>query len=408
MLYENLRFLIVEDHAFQRREWQRTLEGLGTCTVYQAVDGQGALEILQDAHRPVDIVISDLDMAGMDGMEFVRHIGISGASISIILCSALDRKLLASIATMTEAYGIRLLGVVEKPLTPRKLLPLIKLHKHNATLPGTRSAATFTQTQVANALQNDEFIPYFQPKIELKTGKIKGAEALARWLDPRLGIIGPECFIHTMESGGLINELTWVMLKKSAASCRAWRTAGIDATVSVNLSIVSLCDVNIAERVTELVRSQDLDPAHMILEVTESGATTDVGSVLENLARLRMKGFGLSIDDYGTGYSSMQQLTRIAFTELKIDRYFVMNAFKDPTARIILETSLKMAKKLNIQSVAEGVETRTDFDLLARLHCDMVQGYFITKPLSLADFLRWDRNWKQGDEPELRLDVASA
>lgn len=403
----NLRFLIVEDHAFQRREWQRTLEGLGARTVYQAADGQGALDILRDASPPVDIVISDLDMAGMDGMEFVRHIGGSGVAISIILASALDRKLLASIATMTEAYGIRLLGVLEKPLTPRKLLPLIRLHKPNVALPSVPSAPVFTLAQIAEALQNDEFEPYFQAKIDLATGQVKGAEALARWLHPHHGVIAPESFIQSMESGGLIDALTWVMLKKSAANCRAWRATGMNATVSVNLSIVSLNDVNIAERVTELVRSQDLNPAHMILEVTESGAVTDVGKVLENLARLRMKGFGLSIDDYGTGYSSMQQLSRIAFTELKIDRYFVMNAYKDASARVILEASLKMAKKLGIHSVAEGVETRADFDLLSRMHCEMAQGYFIAKPLPLAEFLRWNRSWTQGHDPQPRLESAS-
>ena len=131
----------------------------------------------------------------------------------------------------------------------------------------------------------------------------------------------------------------------------------------------------------------------MILEVTESSATSDVGKALENLARLRMKGFGLSIDDYGTGYSSMQQLARIAFTELKIDRSFVSKATKDLTARVILRSSVKMAKQLNMDSVAEGVETRADFDLLGRMHCDMAQGYFVAKPMAYADFLSWDRHW---------------
>jgi len=403
----NLRFLIVEDHAFQRGEWLRTLEGLGARTVYQASDGHGALTILRDASRPVDIVISDLDMEGMDGMEFVRHLGASGASISIILASALERKLLASIATMAEAYGIRLLGVVEKPLTSRKLLPLIKLHNPAVSKPIASQAPSFTLDEIATGLRNDEIEPWFQPKIALATGRVVGAEALARWVHPRLGPLAPECFIGRMESGGLIDELTWVMVRKSAASCRTWRAAGVDATVSVNLSVVSLANVDIAERVTELVRSEGLDPAHMILEVTESGATTDVGKALENLARLRVKGFGLSIDDYGTGYSSMQQLTRIAFTEIKIDRYFVMNANKDPTARVILESSLKMAKRLGIELVAEGVETRSDVDLLSRLHCNTAQGYFFARPMQYADFLSWHRSWTVGGDPTSRLEVAN-
>ena len=404
----NLRFLIAEDHAFQRGEWLRILESLGAQTVYQAADGHRALSILRDPSRPVDIVISDLDMDGMDGMELVRHLGENGTPISLILASALERKLLASIAIMTEAYGIRLLGVLQKPLTPRKLLPLIQLYRSEVAEPVVSRTPAFTLEEIATGLRNDEFEPYFQPKIELATGKVKGAEALARWLHPRFGMIAPACFIETMEAGGLIDEISWVMLRKSATSCRAWRASGIDASVSVNLSVVSLGDADIAERVTDLVRSQDLEPAQMILEVTESSASADVGKALENLARLRIKGFGLSIDDYGTGYSSMQQLTRIAFTELKIDRSFVSNAIKDPTARVILKSSVKMAKKLNIDSVAEGVETRADFDLLCQLHCDMAQGYFIAKPMSYADFVLWDRRWTLVGRADPPLELASA
>ena len=183
------------------------------------------------------------------------------------------------------------------------------------------------------------------------------------------------------------------MLRKAAACCCTWRATGLDATVSVNLSVKSLVDVTIADRVTELVRSQNLDLHHMIIEVTESAATTEVGKALENLARLRMKGFGLSIDDYGTGYSSMQQLTRIAFTELKIDQSFVLNAAKHNSARVILESSLEMAKKLGITSVAEGVETRAHFNLLCQLGCDMAQGYFIARPMEYADLIDWARDW---------------
>lgn len=395
MTFAHLRFLIAEDHDFQRNQLARTLENLGATIIHEAVDGHAALEILGDPSRPVDIVISDLDMAGMDGIEFIRHLGESGVQISIILASALERKLLASVAAMSEAYGINLLGVLEKPLTTRKLVPLITLYKPERS-PTDRPAnaiRTFTLAEIAAGLKADEFEPHFQPKIELATRQVKGVEALARWHHPRFGLVSPYAFIKQLEDNDLIDELTWAMLRKSAAFCRAWRANGTDATVSVNLSVKSLGNIEIVDRVTELVRGQNLDPCHMILEVTESAATTDVGKALESLARLRMKGFGLSIDDYGTGYSSMQQLTRIAFTELKIDQSFVMNAVKHSSARVILESSLKMAKKLNITSVAEGVETQLDFDLLCKLRCDLVQGNFIARPMEYGDLLGWIREW---------------
>jgi EAL domain-containing protein (putative c-di-GMP-specific phosphodiesterase class I)/FixJ family two-component response regulator len=390
----DLRFLVAEDHDFQRLTLVRVLEGMGTGAVHAAADGRAALYILKDPVRPVDVVISDLEMPGMDGMEFVRRIGETGLRVSIILVSALEPKLLASIATMAEAYGINLLGVVEKPLTAAKLMPLIELHQPAQATPDRPAGPSFTLEEIVAGLENDEFEPFFQPKIDLVTGQVKGAEALARWHHPRHGIVAPHGFIKPLEDNGLIDDLTWVMLRKAAAFCGIWRTTGLDATVSVNLSVMSLGDINIAERVTQTVRGQNLEPRHMVLEVTESAAATQVGKALENLARLRMKGFGLSIDDYGTGYSSMQQLTRIAFSELKIDRWFIMHALKQESARVILESSLEMARKLNIGSVAEGVETQADLDLLRQLRCDMAQGHFFAKPMSYAAYLGWVREWR--------------
>ena len=396
MLFANLRFMVAEDHDFQRSAVVRLLESLGAKIIHEAADGHGALKIIRDPSMPVDIIISDLDMPGMDGMEFLRHLGEAGIRVSIILASALEHKLLASIATMSEAYGVNLLGVVEKPLTRGKLEPLIKRYKPASTERSGHHAAgsTFALDEIAAGLNMNQFEPFFQPKIELATGRVKGVEALARWRHPQRGIVAPYAFIGPLEDSGLIDELSWVMLKKSAALCGRWRSAGLDATVSVNLSLKSLTDIQLADRVTDIVGKQNLEPRHMVLELTESAVTTDVGKVLENLARLRMKGFGLSIDDYGTGYSSMQQLTRIAFTELKIDQSFVMNATRQNSARVILESSLDMARKLNITSVAEGVETQADYDLLCQLGCDLAQGYFIARPMEYAALLPWVRELK--------------
>jgi EAL domain-containing protein (putative c-di-GMP-specific phosphodiesterase class I)/CheY-like chemotaxis protein len=397
MSFASLRFLVAEDHDLQRQLVLAMLTHLGARTIYEAADGRAALDVIEDPTRPVDVVISDLEMPGMDGMEFIRHLGQSGAGVSLILASALERKLLASIATMTEAYGIRLLGVVEKPLTVEKLRVLIE--RHAAAPRATRAAQpgpSFTLAQITEGLRNDEIEPFFQPKVEVATQRLKGAEALARWRHPQLGIVAPFAFVPLLEQNMLIDELTWLMLRRSAAQCSRWRDKGLDLSVSVNLSLASLADVHLADRVTEIVRSQGLPPRHMVLEVTESAATTELAKALENLARLRVKGFGLSIDDYGTGYSSMQQLSRIAFTELKIDRAFVANAARDESARVILASSLDMARKLNIVAVAEGVETRADWDVLGELGCELAQGYLIARPMEASAFEDWARRSRPG------------
>jgi EAL domain-containing protein (putative c-di-GMP-specific phosphodiesterase class I) len=396
----NLTFLIVEDHEFQRRALARMLRNLGAKSIDEALDGYAALKVIQSSRLPIDIVISDLDMPGMDGMEFIRCLHESGNEVSLILASALERKLLSSVETMSEAYSIKLLGVLEKPILPGKLEMLIKSHMPTPAkvAPTPADRATFTLDEILAGLTNNQFEAYFQPKVELASGRLKGAEALARWRHPELGIVMPHAFITTLEENGFIDQLTWMILGKGASFCRTWRETGVDVTVAVNLSVKSLADVKIAEHVTRIVANHNLEPRHIVLEVTESAATTELGKALENLARLRMKGFGLSIDDYGTGYSSMKQLARIAFTEIKIDQAFVTNAGRHESARVILESSLNMVKKLSVMSVGEGVETQDDWNLLAKLGCDLAQGYFVARPMDATSYLAWVADWNLGSK----------
>jgi EAL domain-containing protein (putative c-di-GMP-specific phosphodiesterase class I)/FixJ family two-component response regulator len=362
MSISELRFVVVEDHDFQRRTLVSLLKRLGAAHVGEAADGAAALELLRSPDANIDVIISDLDMPGMDGMELIRHVGESGLPVALILYSAVDRAVMASVETMTKAYGITLLGAIEKPATQAKLEALLAKHRP----PQPKSAATrapalsFTLEEMRQGLANDEFEPFFQPQIDLNTGKLEGVEALARWRHPEHGIVSPYFFTGPMEEGGLIDDLTWRMLAKSARQSRRWLESSppLEVTISVNLSTKSLGYPNVADHITKIVRDEGADLGRIVLEVTESAAIANVGETLETLARLRIRGFGLSIDDYGTGYSSMQQLVRIAFTELKIDQSFVMSALDVEANRVILESCIDMARRLKVRSVAEGVETR--------------------------------------------------
>ena len=390
-----IRFLVVEDQGFQRWVAANVLTGLGAREVVCASDGREALEYLSRADPPMDIVVSDLDMPGMDGMELIRHMAQTGRPISLIVVSALDRSLVASVEQMARAYGVNLLGAVEKPATAKKLAKLIEAH---VSLP--QPAASANEPLMADAIPDGEIVQglasgafeaFFQPKVEMRTGSVKGAEAIARWRHPARGIVCPDAFVARLESAGRIQELTDRILDSAAFNCRLWRKAGLDATVSVNLSLLSLSQHGLAERMLERVRAHGIVPRDIVFEVTESAAAGDPGVALENLSRLRMRGFGLSIDDYGTGYSSMQRLSRVPFTELKIDQSFVRNAATQPSSRAILESSLEMAQKLGISAVAEGVETRAQWDLLLALGCPLAQGFYVAKPMDGGEFLDWLR-----------------
>ena len=399
MAMQDLHFLVVEDHDFQRSLLTQLLTAMGAGAVHGASDGLVALEVLHDPDFLVDVVICDLRMPGMDGMEFIRHLAAEERPhVSLILLSALDKKLLASVATMAKAYGVRLLGVVEKPLTPAKLRELLEQHDSVFSPLGARVSAPqrqFAQEELLQGLQRGEFEAFVQPKVEVASSRVWGSEALARWRHPRHGIVSPAAFVPAMEQGGLIDELTWAMLSQSAEWLARWESEGLDLSISVNLSLRSLDDTHLADHVADIVMSRCSDPSRIVLEVTETAAATDTARALENLARLRMLGFGLSIDDYGTGYSSMQQLSRIAFTELKIDRAFVSASASDEVTRVILASSLDMARKLGIHAVAEGVESESDWALLQQLGCDMAQGYLIGRPMEAARFEPWMVEWRR-------------
>lgn len=387
---ERLRFLVAEDQNTPRMVLVQVLRALGATQILEAPNGAVALRHFEDPANPVDFVFSDLSMPDMDGLELVRHLAERQFKGSLVLISGLQRSLLSSAATMARAYGIQLLGTLEKPATLESVDALVKLHGiADQKVKKADSPAPLSAQSIAMGLQRNEFEPYFQPKIDVSSGAIVGGEALARWKHPEQGIVTPDSFIAQMEQANTIDQLAMSILEQATRFCVTCLKLGVKTSVAVNVSLSSLHDAEFARRIIALVSRAGLDPAQVVFEVTETAAMTNVGRALENLVRLRMHGFGLSIDDFGTGYSSIQQLTRISFTELKIDKSFVTNAAQNDSGKAILESSIEMARKLQIKPVAEGVETSQDVELLRMLGCDLAQGYYFAKPMDAASYLQW-------------------
>jgi len=397
MKTNELNFLVVEDDVFQRQMLENMLRSLGATSIIGAGNGKQALDIVRGVNsRPVDVALCDLNMPEMDGMEFLRHLGQEKHNVAVIITSAQDSKLLASVAKMTTMYGIKLLGVIGKPVMPSQLQELLaKYGEAEVRRQQPVAARSFTLDEILQGIRTNQFEPFFQPKVDLKTGQLVGAEALARWVHPEHGVIGPNSFIPQLEQSGNIDDLTFLILEKSATACRSFHDGGFKLSISVNLSLASLDDATLANKIAQVVHKAGIEAQYIMLEITESAAMTNVAPALENLARLCMNGFSLSIDDYGTGYSSMQQLTRIAFRELKIDQSFVKDCADNEALRIVIESSIDMAHKLQVKSVAEGVETKQDWDTLKSMGCDTVQGYFIAKPMNETAFCDFMANYRQ-------------
>jgi len=219
-------------------------------------------------------------------------------------------------------------------------------------------------------------------------------ETLVRWRHPRDGMIFPDQFIGVAEAHKMIDDLTRAVIADALDQARAWREkAGLALRIAINISIDNLAALDFADAVTAQAAAAGVAPQDLVLEVTESRLMENMRAPLDILTRLRLRRFRLSIDDFGTGHSSLAQLRDIPFDELKVDRSFVHGANANETVRAIYDASLRLAKQLGMEVVAEGVEDRNDWEFLRSTGCDIAQGYFIAKPMSAAQIPGWINLW---------------
>lgn len=243
--------------------------------------------------------------------------------------------------------------------------------------------------ELKQALKIGELCLHYQPKVNIATGHIYGAEALLRWNHPNHGNIPPGKFIPRAEQSTLIDVVTEFVLEQAIGQLAIWQKSGIDVCISVNISTRNLLQLGFTDFISRLLKQHNLRGELLELEITEGSLMVDVQRAIEELNRLKALGILISIDDFGTGYSSLQYLHQLPIAVLKIDQSFVRRLFIDQGANYILEAAIMLAHNLGIAAIAEGVETQEVYDFLKRLGCDKAQGYLISKPISAANFEAW-------------------
>ena len=392
-----LHFLVAEGELAQRQAVADMLVHIGVGHITQVPDGHTALRHFDDGISPaVDIGIIDLSLPGMDALELIRRLAEARCRAGIIVVGAQTSAVLFSVETMALAYGINMLGAIPKPVSPARLEAMLANYSGPAGAPSEQAGGPkFPFSEVGRGLQAREFDPFFQPKIELETGQVKGLEMFARWRHPQHGVLGPAAFMQALEDNKRIDFLDWSMIEKSAAACRTLHDQGIPISFSINVDQTTLAHPQFMEQIVACLERHRILPDYITFEMTESAVLTTDPHFLERLLRLRMHGFGLAIDDYGTGRSNLQLLARIPFSELKIDRSFVDGASKKQAIGTVLRSCLNLARSLERRSVAVGVETKQDWDFLQGLGCTYAQGYYIAKPMPVEEFPDWLRDWRQ-------------
>jgi EAL domain-containing protein (putative c-di-GMP-specific phosphodiesterase class I) len=248
------------------------------------------------------------------------------------------------------------------------------------------------EAQLRHAIQNDEFLLHYQPKLDINSGDVVSMEALIRWNHPEMGMVPPDSFIPLAEQTGLINSIGQWVLKEACQQARRWMEAGVGPRcMAVNLSAIQLRRPDIGKQILATIADAGLSTHHVELEITETALMQDVEASASALRELHSRGLHLSVDDFGTGYSSLSYLKRFSVDTLKIDRSFIQDLVINPDDRTVVSAIIAMAHLMGIRVVAEGVENEAQMAYLSTLNCDQVQGYMIARPMAASDATEWLR-----------------
>jgi EAL domain-containing protein (putative c-di-GMP-specific phosphodiesterase class I)/CheY-like chemotaxis protein len=395
----SIRVLILDDEPFMLKLLGHVLSNLGYTSVTLCDNGRDALERI--AETGSNLILLDLNMPEMDGIEFVRHLVDRHYTGSLVLISGEDERMLQTAEKLVQAHKIPILGHLHKPVKPDMLAALLQKWAPPSADSSKIEKKVYSADEVRKAINEGQLVNYYQPKVAIATGEVVGVETLVRWRHPTDGVVFPDQFIGVAEGAGLIDDLTRVVFAGAMEQARVWQEAGLPLRIAVNVSMDNLASLTFLSFVAELTTKEGIPPQRVVLEVTETRLMQDTRAPLEILTRLRLKRFRLSIDDFGTGHSSLAQLRDIPFDELKIDQGFVHGAWRDETLRAMYEASLSLARQLGMEVVAEGVADRDDWNFLQKTGCDLAQGMFVSRPVQAEDLPDWIQKWRERVRTEL-------
>ncbi len=391
-----LNAIVLDDDPIARRLASASLRVIGVHPSIEAADGGEALSRLREHGSDINVALCDLEMEGMDGVEFLSQLHAEHADIAVILVSGAERAVIESVEGMAKNLGLKVLGSLSKPIDRDKLAGLVARFSVVCGLPDDYPPfeGQIAVNDLDVALETMSFVPFFQPRVLLASGELIGCESLVRWRHPRLGLIPPHRVLPLVRHAGRSVEITWRILEQTFVELQNWRQAGLELSVSINISAEFLEEIAVTENIVSMAQNHRIPFNRIILEIAEKNAVSFGGAVIGNLARLRLRGIHIAIDDFGTGYATMEQLSRIPFTELSIDRSFISGAVRNASIRAILESSLHLGRRLGLHTIAEGVESEEELAMLRQLPCDSAQGHLISPPLDAQAFWQWADSWK--------------
>lgn len=387
------RVLIIDDDARICRIIKRVAGDLGIECL--AIDNPELFEATNHDFKP-NVIFMDLQMPKVDGVELLRKLAEQHSSTAIILVSGMDRSVIETTEELGKSFGLNMAGILKKPVDVDEISSMLLMQFEAVPSPRERKDTQITKEELAQAIERKELLVHYQPQVNLKSGKVVGFEALVRWQHPDHGLLFPDVFIPLAEQHeDLIGPLTFSVLDRIFEDEMLQGELTSDLAVSVNLSATMLSDLSLPDRVANLFNDHSVGTERLMLEVTESGAMQDPSLTMDILTRLRLKNIKLSLDDFGTGFSSMVQLYRLPFTEIKVDKSFVMVAMHNKEAAAIARITIELGHSLDLEVVAEGIEDQETQQWLKGIGCDIGQGYHISRPVAAEHFITWLQDYNK-------------
>ncbi|NGP52607.1 EAL domain-containing response regulator [Thioalkalivibrio sp. XN8] len=360
---------------------------------YRTAAAADFASLAEQWHPELRFVTLSLSGNRGDGVDSVRFLSERACQAGLIMTGLAPVRVLNSASRLARARGLRLVGQLQHPFSEADFGALLMLPVTDED-EGTRALRLqLSHEMISDRLDRGRIQPWFQPKIDLETLRPVGMEALARLDDPERGTLPPATFIRVAEESGLIFALTEALVCHAFSAAARWRANGAPLQLAVNISPSLLSDERLPQTLVHWADTFRLKPSQITLEVTENWDGNSSVDTLETLTRLRLQGFELSIDDFGTGRSNMAQLNELPYSELKLDRCFVRNALVDDEAAAILQSNIRLGHELQMRVVAEGIDNLRVWNLVSDLGCDEGQGYFVARAMEGDKVLDWVRRW---------------
>lgn len=374
------RALVIDDDSSFRSFFLRACPKVGWVALAVESPDRGLAAL--SSFEP-HIVFLDLTFPDMDGLSVLSEMAPRTGDTAVAIISGCDPEVLRSAHRIGERLGVRMLPPLPKPVTVEDILGRLTAFRADSN--------TITPAAIAEAMSDGALCLAYQPKVSLRSGEYMGAEALVRW-PVNDGVIPPGQFVPVVERDeGLSLRLLTYVLDRAAREAAVWKGNGVRC--AVNMSALCLADHTLPDTLSRTLKGTGVAPRDFVLELTETAALQDPDRVERVLTALRIRGFSVSLDDFGTGHSSLLHLQRMPFNEIKIDRTFVATLLENPRSEQIVRLMINLGQTLEAKTVAEGIESLEEAQALADMACDIGQGYHFARPVDPAGLTRWREEW---------------